>query len=415
MHRGLVDIINTPGYVTILTGEPGIGKTSIALLSCARRGKCTYITYAEPESSLLNKLKMVARGFSPSVNIISALSGDPAPVFSLISEMLEKGDLVIVDSLDAMFYGIKDEGSIRSFIQLIYGTSKRKPGSLLLVSEGLSHAAEHVKFVCDSVISLSWDKIMDARVRMAMIMKDRDYPVDNPVQYFTVGNGLAFTERKFYYSKPKLSRLRSFIRPQEVTVRAVEDLGYNVLIEVEPDVSYILHKILRRLVAADYLLQEYRVNYWLGPQEDEKEAAEDLRTLSGPNFRNLRIMYVDPKDFDYSAERFMEHLLNTYASENAIDIIDLLAQEDFAVESPVEYEMFVKRAVRANTSLRRISVVYGYSNGKATEIRSKYMNLIRRVAVKDGFTFVKAVKPWGPLYYLDLDLARGQINTMEMK
>ncbi|NAY81719.1 MAG: hypothetical protein GU362_02345 [Thaumarchaeota archaeon] len=52
MGRDLLDVINTPGYVTLIEGDPGIGKTSLALASCARRGKCTYISYAEPEISL---------------------------------------------------------------------------------------------------------------------------------------------------------------------------------------------------------------------------------------------------------------------------------------------------------------------------------------------------------------------------
>jgi len=144
MSRDLLDVINTPGYVTLIEGDPGIGKTSLALASCARRGKCTYISYAEPEISLRKKLEVF--GHSADLKVISMMSGNPSAAYSSAAQALEMGDLVIVDSLDAMFYGVKNESEIRPFLQLVYGSAKNKSGSLVLISEGLNPVAKQVRF-----------------------------------------------------------------------------------------------------------------------------------------------------------------------------------------------------------------------------------------------------------------------------
>ncbi|MGC8593738.1 MAG: hypothetical protein ACP5LF_05595, partial [Nitrososphaeria archaeon] len=58
--RNVVDILTTPGYVSLIEGPPGIGKTYLALKACSEKDKCTYISYADPESSLREKMKFVA-------------------------------------------------------------------------------------------------------------------------------------------------------------------------------------------------------------------------------------------------------------------------------------------------------------------------------------------------------------------
>ena len=96
-HRDLLDILNTPGYVSIIEGDPGSGKTTLALKACARHGNATYISYADPEVSITRKLKVVEPRFKGPFKVVSMLSGKPDSVFSLIEEAVGRGELVVVD------------------------------------------------------------------------------------------------------------------------------------------------------------------------------------------------------------------------------------------------------------------------------------------------------------------------------
>ncbi|MGC8665003.1 MAG: hypothetical protein ACP5SE_04975, partial [Nitrososphaeria archaeon] len=60
MVKEPLEILSTPGYVSLIEGSSGVGKTSLALKACSLRDKCTYISYADPESSLREKMKFVA-------------------------------------------------------------------------------------------------------------------------------------------------------------------------------------------------------------------------------------------------------------------------------------------------------------------------------------------------------------------
>jgi predicted ATP-dependent serine protease len=134
MQRSLLDIITTNGYTTLIEGEPGQGKTTISLAACAYKGSCKYISYAEPEESLKRKLSKVEKGKDVKIEVLNAITGEPSKVFSEIISGLNEGKLVIVDSLDAFMYSLKDESEMRSFLQVIYGSSKKKKGTLLFSS-----------------------------------------------------------------------------------------------------------------------------------------------------------------------------------------------------------------------------------------------------------------------------------------
>lgn len=60
----LLDVLTRPGYITIIEGEPGSGKTTLALKACVKHGKATYISYADPEVSIARKLKLIAPEFN---------------------------------------------------------------------------------------------------------------------------------------------------------------------------------------------------------------------------------------------------------------------------------------------------------------------------------------------------------------
>ncbi|MGC9145935.1 MAG: hypothetical protein ACP5GS_07495, partial [Nitrososphaeria archaeon] len=72
--RSVLDILTTPGYVSLIEGPPGIGKTFLALKACSLKDKCTYVSYADPESSLREKMKVVAPEYSGNLKVISAMT-----------------------------------------------------------------------------------------------------------------------------------------------------------------------------------------------------------------------------------------------------------------------------------------------------------------------------------------------------
>jgi hypothetical protein len=69
-----------------------------------------------------------------------------------------------------MFFGIKDESSIRPFLQLLYGSVKQKSASMVLIAEGLNPVAGHVRFVSHAIISLNFESVLGQSVRAFTIL-----------------------------------------------------------------------------------------------------------------------------------------------------------------------------------------------------------------------------------------------------
>ncbi|MFP3166778.1 MAG: ATPase domain-containing protein [Nitrososphaeria archaeon] len=414
MQRSLLDIISTRGYTALIEGEPGQGKTTISLAACASTGSCKYISYAEPEESLKRKLSKIEKGKDAKIEVLSAITGEPSQVFSEIISGLNEGKLVIVDSLDAFMYSLKDESEMRSFLQILYGSSKQKNGTILFISENVNPASKHVRFICDALVSLESVEVMESSIKRAKVIKDRDYPLKTPYYYYTISDRLKIFSPSQIFHKQKFGRLKTFNRPSEGTTEAEIALGYNILYDVDYSVSDLVLKIFRETLAADYIRLGYSVDYWLGPQESEEEVLADIKQLVGNKIDRLKTIYVDPQEFEYNAEEYLRHVVTTYGKDNSVDIMHLLLQEDFAVKQPVEYERFVKNATKENLKLKRITILFGYSNQEALKIRAKYSNVLRKIAIKDGFLFWRSLRPLGNVHLADLKLEEGYISFEEM-
>jgi len=409
--RDVLDILTTPGYVSLIEGPPGIGKTFLALKACSMKDKCTYISYADPESSLREKMKVVAPEYKGTLKVINAMSGSVETVYSEIAEALSDGQLVIIDTIDAMFFGIKDESSIRPFLQLIYGSVKQKNASMVLIAEGLNPVAEHVKFVADVIINLNFENVLGQNVRALRIIKDRDHPVEQPLHYVTLKDQLRIFNPFFMLQKPFLSRFSNVSKPPSAEVDSIKYLGNRVLIELDMSVEDVRGSLLRKMFVADFVKMGYKVNYLIGPNENKETFLEDIKVLLG-NEENINIVTFNPKDFGYKADRIS--FPKSVETKNAVNFINLLAEEDFAVKDPVEYEIFIMDQVKKDIELNRITIIIGYSYQEAIKVQLKYANIVRKMTVSDGFTFWRSIRPLGPLYIVDINTEKGAVDFIEV-
>ncbi len=411
MVKEPVEILSTPGYVSLIEGPPGIGKTFLALKACSLKDKCTYISYADPESSLREKMKVVAPDYRGNLNIISAMSGSVETAYSEILNALSDGQLVVIDTLDAMFFGIKDESSIRPFLQLLYGPVKQKSASMVLIAEGLNPAAEHIRFVSDAIINLSFENVLGQNVRALRIMKDRDHPIEQPLHYITLKDKLMIIEPLFMLSRPKIGKFSSLSKPPSAEAESVKYLGNRVLIELHMSVEDVRGSLLRKIFIADYIKNGYNVNYIVGPNENMESFLEDIKNLLG-NIEKLNIITFNAKGYDYKANKIL-HLQSSY-KQSAVNFINLLADEDFAVKDPIEYEIFVREQLKHDLELNRITIILGYSDQEAMKVQLKYANVVRKMTVTDGFLFWRSVRPLGPLFFVDIKPENGSIDFIRV-
>ena len=409
--RNVVDTLITPGYVSLIEGPPGIGKTFLALKACSLRDKCTYISYADPESSLREKMKFVAPDYKGKLNVVSAMSGSVETVYSEILNALSEGQLVVVDTLDAMFFGLKDESAVRPFLQLLYGSVKGKSSSMILIAEGLSPAAEHIKFVSDAIISLSFENVLGQNVRALRILKDRDHPVEQPLYYITLKDGLKILEPLFMLKRPLLGKFSSLIRPPSLQPELVKYLGNRVLIELDMSVEDVRGSLLRKMLIADYIKMGYKVNYLIGPNENKESFLKDIKALI-ENITSLNVLIPMHKDYGYKADK-IPRLQKNY-EEKVVNVINLLADEDFAIKEPVEYELYVRESVNRDRKFNRTGLIFGYTNQQAIKIEQKYANVFLRATVTDGFFFLRSIRPIGPLFFVDLKHEVGKIDFIEV-
>jgi KaiC/GvpD/RAD55 family RecA-like ATPase len=409
--RDVIDILMTPGYVSLIEGPPGIGKTFLALKACSMKDKCTYISYADPESSLREKMKFVAPEYKGTLKVINAMSGSVETVYSEIAEALSDGQLVIIDTVDAMFFGIKDESSIRPFLQLIYGSVKQKNASMVLIAEGLNPVAEHVKFVADAIINLNFENVLGQNVRALRIIKDRDHPVERPLHYVTLKDQLRIFNPFFMLQRPFLGRFSKVSKPPGAEVDSIKYLGNRVLIELDMSVEDARGSLIRKMFVADFVKMGYKVNYLMGPNENKETFLEDIKALLG-NEENINIVPFNAKDFGYKADRIS--FPKSVETKNAVNFINLLAEEDFAVKDPVEYEIFIMDQVKKDIELNRITYIIGYSNQEAIKVQLKYANVVRKMTVSDGFTFWRSIRPLGPLYIVDINTEKGAVDFIEV-
>ncbi|MDG7049277.1 MAG: hypothetical protein JRM87_03950, partial [Nitrososphaerota archaeon] len=360
--------------------------------------------------SLRKKLKNINAGSGEGIHIINMMSGDLNIAFSEIESALRKGEMVVVDSVDAMFYAIKDDKDIRPFLQLIYSSVKNKKGSLILISEGLNPVANHIRFVCDAIISVERPEVLGWRARSAIIKKDRDGVISTPLNYFTFDGGFRILKPLHLTAEPEITRFSGLKLSPEAEASNTGIGGFNNMLELDLDVADMRSRLYRELLAAHFLEKGYTVNFMAGPEEDESEIVNSVNQILGGKTSKLNVFLPEPEALGYSARAYFNDLIQKYPSDHSVNLINLLCDEDFAVNAPKEYEMFTRLIARENNNKKRLAILVGYKNQEAARIQSKYANAFRRMTVTDGFLFWRSIRPIGPLYMVQM---RPEAGTME--
>ncbi|MDG7044492.1 MAG: AAA family ATPase [Nitrososphaerota archaeon] len=411
MVRNLFDVINTPGYVTLIEGQPGVGKTTLALKACTSREKCTYISYADPERSIAEKAKRL--GSTADMKVINMMSGNAEIAFSSIKSALTENRLVIVDSIDAMFYGIRDEKDFRPFLQLLYSSVKGKDASVVMISEGLNPVAQQIRFVCDAIISMGYKNVFGQNVRAARLVKDRDNKIQYSKIYFTMVDGMRIFYPIDFNVKHDIKRINHIKRGLAAEPSSVIRLGSTVLAEIDDGVPYVIAKQYMEFIIFDYLLEGYKVNFLVPPDETTESILDDIRVI-GDKSKNIRIIHPDAGAADYDPGKFTEQLKLQMFKGPTVDVVDLLSEENFAIMQPSNFELFLMKILELNQKNKSMAHIFGYSNLNATKLEKKYVKLHRRFAAIDGLLISRSIKPLGPLLYVRIDPEAGEMEFIEM-
>ncbi|MGC8600458.1 MAG: hypothetical protein ACP5LX_05350, partial [Nitrososphaeria archaeon] len=243
-------------------------------------------------------------------------------------------------------------------------------------------------------------------------IKDRDHPVEQPLHYVTLKDQLRIFDPFYMLSRPKIEKMKKPVyRPWGTEIDTIKYIGNRVLTMLDYNVDEVVASLYRKIVVADYIKRGYKVNYVIGPNENMKSFLEDIKALLG-NTENLRIIKLNAKDYDYKADR-VPHTQKVY-EPNTVNAINLLADEDFAVKDPVEYEIYVRDQVKRDLEFNRVTTLMGYSDQEAMKVQLKYANLVRKMTVVDGFVFWRSVRPLGPLFSLNVRLDKGETEFIEM-
>jgi KaiC/GvpD/RAD55 family RecA-like ATPase len=397
----------TPGYVTIVEGQPGTGKTSFSLLAATRKGKILYISYSEPESYIRGRIKRLNPRFRGELKFMRMMGGQVERVVSTIIEHLAAGYVVIVDSINAMISEVKDPFDNRTLNELLYGTTKDKPGSLILISEGNDGGIKEFEYVSDAIVRVGYFNVFERRVRSMEVIKDRNYPVRQPPYFFTFNNG------KMKVLDNSLKGIEGWIpkRFERITMPSGTWLFTNesrILVELDSSVGLVLNRAIRETIAAYFLLNGFAVIFELRPDEFRDVVASEITSMSGTVDR---LTIIEPPIIK-NQQQGMDFLsvvksaVGQYKSMPVVTIADVVFNEQLASSDMSSYNMYVQQLSEMLFKAGAMQIIFAYTNYYSLQVQEKYAFGIKRMIDVYGNIFWETVRPSGNIFYVSVDLRK---------
>ncbi len=154
-----------PGSVTLLAGDPGIGKSTLTLHVIAAAGGL-YVSGEESAEQIKLRAKRLGIG-GENVSILSEIS-----VESIVSNVSEK-KLVIIDSIQTLMSSDLDGmagsvGQIRHCAEVLIAAAKTKGISIIIIGhvtrEGTIAGPKVLEHMVDTVLYLEGERFANARI-----------------------------------------------------------------------------------------------------------------------------------------------------------------------------------------------------------------------------------------------------------
>ena len=399
-ERSPLKIAATKGYVTLIKGHPGTGKTLFSLSASAYFGKIKYISYSEPESYIKEKLKNTTNK-KVELKFLNVI-GNSEIVISEILDGLKSGYLVIIDSINALLENFKEKRPIE---QILYGSSKAKNGTLMMIYEGESES--EADYISDAILNFGYTEIKGRKIRSIKVIKDRNFPVrEAPFLFTIVNNKIKVFNTSLKFKLDSLSAIKRVDMP-ESPYKMLEES--DVLVKVSKEVHNELIKLMKVFFATFYKKKGMKVLLELAEEENEDFVKNIIVNLAGENFIPIFIKkpylksYEEAKDYLTQLEKYLAD------QDSGILISDTLSEEGFASSEASLYSKFLqeKNWILKKHLIRKLT--FSYENYVSTIFQEKYSDAIKSFIDFYGTLVWISEKPLGNAYAIEVKNAGGFI------
>ena len=406
--RGLLlDLLLREGYISVISGEPGTGKTFLALKAAIEASKAgdKVVMYAfnEDSKTLEKRIKEVFKE-EVKIEVREAITMAKEGAAHLTSDILLEatlGSTVIIDPIDALMADISSKQEYRTMIQTLYKTVKGSRGRLIIVSES-SDPFLLTGYAADAYITLYEEIIEDRIYRYASIRKARDVKIERPYIPFSLHMG--FNELSGELAlRLKASMLEKLLEP-----------GGRYIIEIDPSIPYRSVNEIKRTLTALYLSEGRGVIYYASLDESRDEITEVIRKyLKGKGLlKNLLIVMKrkekigeDITDYwnnFFKRRKEMARYLRRITKKAPISIFNLWFNNYIYSKIGDEYIELIQSMIRFDKEEGVVAIGITTSGVKVNRADEYLADGYFKVFQKHGTLFVYGEKPFTPIYAISL-------------
>jgi len=397
-ERSPLKIAATRGYVTLIKGHPGTGKTLFSLSAGAYFGKIKYISYSEPESYIKEKLKNTTNK-NVELKFLNVM-GNTEVVISEILDGLKSGYLVIIDSINGMLENFREKRPIE---QILYGSSKAKNGAIMMIYEGESES--EADYISDAILNFGYTEIKGRKIRSIKVIKDRNFPVrEAPFLFTIVNNKIKILNRSLKFKLDNLNAIKRVDMP-ESPYKMLEES--DILVKVSKEVHNDLIRLMKVFFATFFKKKGMKVLLELSDEEKEDYVKYTIVTLAGENFIPILLKKPYLKSYE-EAKNYLTQLEKYLANQDlGVLISDTLSEEGLASSEASLYSKFLqeKNWILKKHLIKKLT--FSYENHVSTAFQEKYSDAIKSLTDFYGTLVWISEKPLGNAYAIEVNNTRG--------